>query len=482
MNFIKISLTLGICLSIVACATNVPVTTAPTNAPTPSAMQTIAPTLPATDTPTRQATNAPTLQATDTPTRQATDTPTHQATDTPALAPTQPSTALPTATKISAAATTAPTQPAPTNTRAISANNTFSVGAELFIANLKRPVFVTDAGDGSGRLFIIEQRGDILIVENGRVRETPFLNIRNRVNSQDNERGLLSVAFHPDYKNNGIFFVNYTGEPDGATVIERYHVSADPNVADANSGRVLLQIEQPEPNHNGGMMAFGPDGYLYIGTGDGGGGGDQHGAIGNGQNLKTLLGKMLRIDVNADTYAIPADNPFVNRSDAKPEIWAFGLRNPWRFSFDRATGDLYIGDVGQGSQEEINFQSASARGGENYGWRIMEGVECYDATQNCARPDLIPPIAVYSHDLGCSVSGGYVYRGQKYPWLVGQYLFADYCSGIVWATARAANGEWKTRQVGKFDDTISSFGEDAAGELYVVGHGNGIIYKLTSTE
>ncbi len=456
MNFIKIVLTFGMCLIFAACAANAPTTNAPTNAPLPTSgsAQTIAPTRPPTNAPT----HAPTSQAT----------------------------APPAATEISNAATPAPTQPAPTqpaptNTRAIAADISFTVGAEPFIANLKKPVLVTDAGDGSGRLFIVEQRGDILIAENGRVRETPFLNLRGKVNSQDNERGLLSVAFHPDYKNNGIFFVDYTGEPDGATVIERYRVSADPNVADANSGRVILEFAQPEANHNGGMMAFGPDGYLYIGTGDGGGAGDEHGPIGNGQNLNTLLGKMLRIDVNADPYAIPADNPFVNRADAKPEIWAYGLRNPWRFSFDRATGDLYIGDVGQGSREEIDFQAASAHGGENYGWRIMEGDECYDAAQNCARTDLIPPIAVYSHDFGCSVTGGYVYRGQTYAWLDGQYLFADYCSGIVWATARDANGVWQTRRVGKFDDTISSFGQDANGELYVVGHGNGVIYKLTAS-
>ncbi len=438
---------LGLCVVFVACGT-----TAPTNTPSPEATNT--------------QTSTPTLRPTNPPTR----------------TPTEKPTARPTATKIPTTATLAPTQPAPTATRAVSTDNSFSIAADEFITDLKKPILVTHAGDGSNRLFIVEQGGRILIAENGRVRAEPFLKITDKVNTSGNERGLLSVAFHPDYKNNGTFFVNYTGEPDGATVIERYQVSDDPNSADENSARVILEFEQSEPNHNGGMMAFGPDGFLYIATGDGGGAGDRHGDIGNGQALNTLLGKILRIDVNAETYTVPANNPFVGRADAKPEIWAYGLRNPWRISFDRATGDLYIGDVGQGSKEEINFQAASAGGGENYGWRIMEGDECYDEAQDCTRADLIAPIAVYSHDLGCSVTGGYVYRGQMYSWLVGQYIFADYCTGIVWATARDANAEWQTQQVGKFDDTISSFGQDEAGELYVVGHGNGIIYKLTASQ
>ncbi len=375
-----------------------------------------------------------------------------------------------------------PTQSAPPNTRATSANKNFTVSADAFISDLTKPVFVTHAGDGSGRLFIVEQGGRILVAENGRVRATPFLNIRDKINTSGSERGLLSVAFHPDYKNNGTFFVNYTAKGDGATVIERYRVSGDANVADANSAQVILKFAQPEPNHNGGMMAFGPDGYLYIGTGDGGGGGDQHGAIGNGQKLDTLLGKILRVDVNADAYQIPANNPFVAQANAKPEIWAYGLRNPWRFSFDRAAGDLYVADVGQNAYEEVNFQAADSRGGENYGWRLMEGTHCYNPAQNCDNGQLVKPIAEYSHDLGCSVTGGYVYRGQMFPWLVGQYLFADYCTGIAWASARDANNTWQTRQVGKFDDTISSFGQDENGELYVVGHGSGTIYKLSSAQ
>ncbi|MBI4671415.1 MAG: PQQ-dependent sugar dehydrogenase [Chloroflexi bacterium] len=388
----------------------------------------------------------------------------------------------PTATQVPPTATKTPTRPAPTDTRVASNNGSFSLAAEPLISDLTRPVFVTHAGDGTGRLFVVEQPGRIWIAENGRLRAEPFLDIRDKITTRGNEQGLLGLAFHPDYKNNGLFFVNYSRAQDGDNVIARYRVSDDPNTADANSEQILFTVDGLEPNHNGGMLAFGPDGYLYVGTGDGGGAGDRHGSIGNGQNLNTLLGKILRLDVNADTYQIPPTNPFVNQANARPEIWAYGLRNPWRFSFDRATGDLYIADVGQNSKEEVDFQPASSKGGENYGWRILEGDECYDENQNCARNDLIAPIVFYSHDLGCSITGGYVYRGQKYPWLVGTYIFADYCSGIVWATTRNANGQWQTNRVGKFDDDISSFGEDEVGELYVVGHGNGVIYKLTAAQ
>jgi glucose/arabinose dehydrogenase len=422
------------------------------------------------------------------------ETPTRAASSTPAAAFTRASpsnttapTPLPPTDASSPTAlppTTAPlsTPPAPTNTRVVSDHAPFSIRADPYITDLVKPVFVTPAGDGTARLFIVEQAGQILVAENGRVRATSFLDIRDKVNPNGSERGLLSVAFHPDYRNNGIFFVDYTAQPDGATVVERYHVSSDPNVADENSGKVILTFAQPEPNHNGGMLAFGPDGYLYIGTGDGGGAGDQHGTMGNGQSLNTLLGKILRLDVNADTYQIPPTNPFVNQANARPEIWAYGLRNPWRFSFDRATGDLYIADVGQNKYEEVDFQPAASGGGENYGWRLMEGNHCFNPAQNCDTGNLVKPIAEYTHDFGCAITGGYVYRGQAYPWLVGQYIFADYCTGIVWATARDANGQWQTQQVGKFDDTISSFGQDESGEMFVVGHGNGVIYKLTASQ
>jgi glucose/arabinose dehydrogenase len=259
-------------------------------------------------------------------------------------------------------------------------------------------------------------------------------------------------------------------------------VSADPNIADPDSAEILLTIGQPERNHNGGLVKFGPDGYLYIGMGDGGGAGDRHGSIGNGQDPAALLGKILRIDVdNGDPYAVPASNPFVSAAGYRPEIWSLGWRNPWRFAFDRASGDLYVADVGQGDYEEINFQPAASAGGENYGWRIMEGQHCFDPRQECDPSGLVPPVAEYDHDFGCSVTGGYVYRGQAYPWLDGVYFFADYCSGIVWSLERDASGEWQMSQVFEAPFRVSSFGEDRAGELYLVGHNNGTVHRLTST-
>lgn len=427
-----------------------------------------------------------------TPTRAPTQSnPTRGTVNTSAPAPTNVPTEKPTSaptltpTRVPPTNTLAPTQipptTAPTNTRAATSNsNSFTLDIEPIVTDLSEPIFATHAGDGTNRLFIVEQGGQILIFENGRLRAEPFLDLSDKITTDGNEQGLLGLAFHPDYKNNGQFFVHYSRARDGDTIVARYQVSNDPNVADASSEKIILHVTQPEANHNGGMLAFGPDGYLYIGMGDGGGAGDRHGTMGNGQALNTLLGKILRMDVNVETYRVPDDNPFVNSAAALPEIWSYGLRNPWRFSFDRATGDLYIGDVGQGSKEEIDFQPASSKGGENYGWRIMEGDECFDESLNCNRSDLTAPIAVYSHDLGCSVTGGYVYRGQKFAWLQGQYIFADYCTGIVWATARRTNGEWQTRRVTTFDDTISSFGEDEAGEMYVAGHKSGTIYKLTS--
>jgi glucose/arabinose dehydrogenase len=409
----------------------------------------------------------------------------------PVPTPTQP---LPTDTTVptvaQATATTAPTDvpstatSAPTNTPPpVSTSTSFTLDIEPLVDDLRRPVYVTHAGDGSNRLFIVEQVGRIHVYENGRMNPEPFLDIQDKITTGGNEQGLLGLAFHPDYENNGLFFVNYSERQAGDNVIERYQVSSDPNRADPNSGKPILTIPGLERNHNGGMIEFGPDGYLYIGTGDGGGAGDNHGAIGNGQALNTLLGKILRIDVNADTYRVPDDNPLVNLADALPEIWSFGWRNPWRFSFDRVTGDMYLADVGQNRYEEVDFQPASSPGGENYGWRIMEGAHCFGAAnEGCNAADFVLPIAEYDHDLGCSVTGGYVYHGEQYPWLDGQYIFADYCSGIVWVTARDANGNWNTRRVTMFDDTISSFGEDEAGELYVVGHNSGTIYKLTSQE
>ena len=336
---------------------------------------------------------------------------------------------------------------------------------------LTRPTYVTHAGDD--RLFVVEQLGYIRIVKDGQLLEQPFLDIAEKVTTDGNEQGLLSVAFHPDYKQNGQFFVNYTRSKDGATVTERYTVSkGDPDRADDQSGQVILTIAQPEANHNGGQLQFGPDGYLYIGMGDGGGQGDQHGSIGNGQNRNSLLGKLLRIDVNnQDTYAVPPTNPF------HTEVWAYGLRNPWRFSFDRSTGDLYIADVGQDTYEEVDFQPAASKGGENYGWRIMEGLHCFNPQEGCDQSGLVLPIAEYRHDEGgCSITGGYVYRGLQYPVLDGAYFFGDYCSGIIWSL-QSEGAEWQMTKRLESSVRISSFGEDVNGELYVIDH-SGAVYQL----
>lgn len=346
------------------------------------------------------------------------------------------------------------------------------------VGGFQRPVYVTGAGDGSGRLFIVEQYGRIFIYQNGSLLPTPFLNVSNLISTRGNEQGLLGLAFHPDYKTNGTFFINYT-DVRGNTAVVRYTVSpTDPNVADPASASIILQVPQPYANHNGGDLQFGPDGYLYIGMGDGGSGGDPQG---NAQNPKQLLGKMLRIDVNSgDTYSIPADNPFVNDSNYAPEIWALGLRNPWRFSFDRATGDLYIADVGQNTWEEVNFQPASSKGGENYGWNIMEGTHPFSGA--AAPEGLVMPFFDYSHQQGgCSVTGGYVYRGQAAPELQGVYLFGDYCSGFLWASVRDEAGNWQTNRFLDTGDTISSFGEDETGELYLINHG-GTIFQFAAAQ
>lgn len=372
-------------------------------------------------------------------------------------------------------ATIAPTpsaQPEPTVTMPAQAGGEFTLALEPVVeGGLVRPDYVTHAGDV--RLFVVEQPGRIRIIENGQLLDQPFLDIVEKVSTSGNERGLLSAAFHPDYAANGQLFVNYTRQPDGATVIERYTVSRDdPDRADDQSGQVILTIAQPEANHNGGQLQFGPDGYLYIGMGDGGGAGDRHGQIGNGQDLDALLGKILRLDVSSqETYAVPPDNPFGN------EIWSYGWRNPWRFSFDRATRDLYIADVGQNAYEEVNFQPAASKGGENYGWRIMEGNHCFDPRQGCDQSGLVLPIAEYSHaEGGCSVTGGYVYRGSKYPALQGAYFFGDYCTGYIWSLQRDGD-QWQMTKRLEPGVRISSFGEDMNGELYVVDH-SGAVYQL----
>lgn len=343
------------------------------------------------------------------------------------------------------------------------------------------PLYVTHAGDGTGRLFVVEQGGYIFVVdENGAWDDfDPFLDISAML-SQDvfqggyTERGLLGLAFHPDFAENGLFFINHT-DLNGDTIIARYHVNADdPNHADTASRTEILKIPQPFHDHNGGVMTFGPDGYLYIGVGDGGSLGDDPGAT--GQDLSTLLGKILRIDVNAETYTVPADNPFVGFEGALPEIWAYGLRNPWRFTFDRVTGDFYIGEVGQFSYEEIDFQPADSPGGENYGWNEYEGLHPY--LDGVAPENMTPPIVEYPHSEGCAVTGGYVYRGEALPELQGTYFLGDYCTGKIWTLRRHDAGEWQFHFFMQTPATISSFGDDEAGELYLVDY-KGDIFRLS---
>ncbi|MGQ9814998.1 MAG: PQQ-dependent sugar dehydrogenase, partial [Candidatus Roseilinea sp.] len=304
--------------------------------------------------------------------------------------------------------------------------------------------YLTYAGDGSGRLYVTEQPGRIKVIENGRARDAAFLDITDRVGSQGNEQGLLSIAFSPNFAQNRLVYVNYT-DRRGTTVVSRFVASADGLSADPASEQIVLTIDQPYSNHNGGQLKFGPDGMLYIGMGDGGAAGDPQNYA---QNVQSLLGKMLRIDVSRTDgdrlYAIPADNPNFG-PNASQELWAIGLRNPWRFSFDRATGDLYIADVGQNAWEEINFQPASSRGGENYGWRLREGFAPYRG--GAESPAFTPPVYQYGHDLGCSVTGGYVYRGAAIPGLAGRYLYADFCSGTIWALYRGAGGQWVNETV-----------------------------------
>ena len=344
------------------------------------------------------------------------------------------------------------------------------VTLQQLATGLDSPVSIAHAGDT--RLFITLQDGQVVVWDGTRILETPFLDIRDRT-SKGGERGLLSVAFHPRYAENGFFFVNYTNT-SGHTVIARYRVSDDPNRADVLSGQTVLTIEQPFSNHNGGQMQFGPDGYLYIGMGDGGSGGDP----GNrAQTLSTLLGKMLRIDVDGDGYAIPPSNPFIANTAARPEIWALGLRNPWRFSFDRSSGDLWIADVGQGDWEEVNLQPAASIGGENYGWRRMEGTHCFNPASGCDTGNLVLPVIEYNHSGGaCSVTGGYVYRGASSPRLNGLYIYGDYCNGRIWGATRAGTAV-TSRELLDTDFLISTFGEDLNGELYVADH-RGALYRL----
>lgn len=345
---------------------------------------------------------------------------------------------------------------------------------EPVLDGLDVPVFVTHAGDGSGRLFIVERGGLIRVMVDGALLEDPFLDLRGVSFTDDDKQGLLGLAFHPDYAENGAFFVVYTAA-DGSNVLARYHVSADPNLADP-AGDVLLSIPDRDPDHNLGMLAFGPDGYLYLSTGDEGGNGDP---FGNAQNLGTLHGKVLRIAVGSSgAYSVPDDNPFVGVGGARPEIWAYGLRSPWRFSFDRATGDLFIADVGEARWEEINYQPATSSGGENYGWNHVEGLECFPPGSECNPDAYSQPIHAYTHAVGCSVTGGYVYRGVESPLLAGAYVFGDFCTGVVSTLQQADNGTWQRTDWLDTDLLIASFGEDEAGEIYLADMRYGRIFRL----
>jgi len=349
------------------------------------------------------------------------------------------------------------------------------IDLQQLVSGLKNPVFVSGANDGSNRLFVVEQPGRIQLVQNGQLAAAPFLDITSIVASDALERGLLSVAFSPDYKQSGVFYVYYTGS-GGTVTIARYKVSSDPNVADPESGKIVLAIPHPEPNHNGGQLAFGPDGFLYAGIGDGG---SEYDPNHYGQNVLVLYGKMLRLDVSkGNTYAVPIDNPFATNGQGRPEIWAFGLRNPWRFSFDRKTNDLYIGDVGQDKYEEIDVQRAGTGGGANYGWSIMEGLHCFNPSNGCNQNGLVLPVYEYDHSQGCAIVGGYVYRGQAIPDFDGTYFFGDDCSGRIWAMQLQADSTWKVVQVAQSSFRIGSFGQDDNGELYVTDLGSGTVSHI----
>ena len=355
-------------------------------------------------------------------------------------------------------------------------DGTVAVGLEPVATGLNNPLYLTAPPGDAERLFIVEQAGIIRIVKGGTLLPDPFLDISARVSS-GGERGLFGIAFDPGYATNGRFVVHYT-DTSGNTTLSVFHVSADPDRADPASETIVLTAQQPFSNHNGGQILFGPDGYLYLGLGDGGSEGDP---LGNGQKITDLLADILRLDVSSGTSAVPpADNPFAGRSDAAPAIWSYGLRNPWRFSFDRATGDLYIADVGQDAWEEVDVATVAAGIGKgvDYGWNIMEGTHCY-RTSPCDTTGLTLPMLEYDHGQGCSITGGYVYRGAAIPALQGHYFYGDYCSGWV-RSFRFQDGQavdqaqWPTLAPG---GAVLSFGEDQAGELYVLS-GSGSVFRI----
>lgn len=349
-----------------------------------------------------------------------------------------------------------------------------TLSLELVADGFRLPTQVTHADEGSGRLFVVEQAGRVLIIDAGGRLSEPFLDIRSLVGSAELEQGLLGLAFHPRFSENGWFYVNYT-DLRGDTVIARYPVSIDRNRADPESAEVILTIAQPAANHNGGLLLFGPDGMLWIGTGDGGGPGAE---LPRAQDMGSLLGKMLRIDVDsAFPYAVPPDNPYLDVEGVRPEIWGHGLRNPWRYAFHPATGELFIADVGQDRYEWVHVVPSDSGGGYNFGWPIAEGLHCQPAEVACDRSPLVNPVAEYDHGQGCGIVGGYVYRGVQAPSVRGDYLFSDYCSGRIWKLGRS-NDDWAVEQLAATGLAVSSFGEDGAGELYLAAIGQGAIYRL----
>lgn len=385
---------------------------------------------------------------------------------TPTLTPTPVPTPAPTPT------------PVPTPTPQPTVLPPVTISLEKVVGGLPAPIGVSSA-PGDPRLFVIGQSGKITIVDSGKIAGT-FLDLSGEITS-GGERGLLGLAFHPNYASNGLFFVRYTNK-SGNLVVSEFHVSSDPNKADPGSEKVLLTIPHPTyANHNGGRIVFGPDGYLYIGTGDGGSGGDPNN---HAQDLGSLLGKILRIDVDhpapGKAYGIPADNPFVGKVNALPEILAYGLRNPYSFSFDRTTGDLWIGDVGQDKYEEIDRATAASGGGNgvDYGWRLMEGNHCYNPSSNCQTANLTLPLAEYTHiDNNCAVIGGYVYRGTAHPDLAGRYFFGDECGGFIWDVTAAGPAAQAPQKLLSSGLNIDGWGQDADGELYLVAS-NGALYHL----
>ncbi len=373
-----------------------------------------------------------------------------------------------------------------------------TLSSVLVADGYKKPVFVTSYPNDSKLLYVVEQAGLIRIIKNGKKLNRPFFDINKKVvnpNRPGDERGLLGFAFHPNHINNGKFYINYM-DNNGFTIVSEFMVNSQLR-ANHKSERVILKLEQPYRNHNGGDIQFGPDGYLYISIGDGGKAGDP---LNSGQDLNSIFGKIIRIDVNESPYAIPKSNPFYGQKDKRGEIWAWGLRNVWRFSFDKQTGDKYYGDVGQNKWEEVNFEPVTSAGGINFGWRIMEANHCYDPAENCQTKGLTKPIVEYPNDAnymvilgggsqtdaeGCSVTGGYVYRGTYIKSMQGVYIFGDYCSGNIWTlkvvNGKALNFKNRTEEInlgdGEFTTYISSFGQDSDGELYIVDY-NGGVYKL----